>query len=530
MASPSLTSQFFANSYVSQKQTWVGLLLRLSGLLHLKTRYVLTRDNRLRLRYVVSAVAGVSLITGMYAGGLINPADQSMPSPQMIAEIEPAAGLSEAGPILSFVMDQDAATKSLFSGNALNAHRDKDGQIRRDPSVKESVEIAERAAENESSSPAAEEMRIEIGSGDTLAGVLGNAGIEQAEAQVVVSKVSKYYNIRNLRPGHVFNVTLEPADTKTGYQLAALTFPVDALKTIEVSRNDDGDIVSKLNEKKLNKQREAREMLINGSVYTSADRADLPNRVTANAIKLFSYAVDFQRDVRTGDKLEVLYDSYKTEDGYLARTGDIQFARLKVGGREYALYRFETAGGKVDYYTAQGKSIRKSTGLMRTPVAFGRMSSGFGRRVHPVLGYTKMHTGVDFAAPTGTPVFASGDGVIEKAGRFSSYGNYIRVRHSSKVSTAYAHLSRYGKGIRPGVKVKKGQVIGYVGSTGRSTGPHLHYEVLVNNVQVNPSSVKISGDNALTGNDLSKFKRKIRSLGEQYTQNLKPSVKLASAR
>lgn len=527
MISSSLTSQFIANPSAASLSVWKLVLLKISGALHLKSRHVLTRDNRLRLRYVASAVAGVTVILGMYAAGLINPTGQNFNSAQIIAQIEPEAGLSEAGPILSYVIDRESIADTIFPEKALDAYRDKTGQIRRDPSVKESVEIAEQA--NESESPAAEEMRIEIGKGDTLAGVLGNAGLDQAEAHAVVNKVSKHFNMKNLRPGQIFNITLEPADTKTGYQLAGLSFAIDPLKTIEVTRDDDGDIVSKLNEKKVNKQREARQMVIDGSVYASADRANLPDRVTANAIKLFSYAVDFQRDIKSGDILEVLYDSYKTEEGYLARTGEIVFARLKVGGREYALYRYETLGGKVDYYTSEGKSIRKSTGLMRTPIAYGRMSSGFGRRVHPVLGYTKMHAGVDFAAPIGTPVFASGDGVIEKAGRFSSYGNYIRVRHSSKIATAYAHLSRYGKGIRPGVKVKQGQIIGYVGTTGRSTGPHLHYEVLVNNVQVNPSSVKFSGDNALKGKDLNNFKNKVRALGEEYTENLKPSVKLASA-
>lgn len=493
----------------------------------MKTRYLLTRDNRLRLRYITSAVAGVALITGLYAGGAIRPSQEDMNAVEMIAGIEPEAGISEAGPILSYVMNSQSAARNLFAENLLNNHRDKDGQIRRDPSVKESVVLAERSTESES--PAAEERRIEIGKGDTLAGVLTDAGLGMLEAQTIVQQVSKYFNIKNLRPGQVFNVTLEPADTDTGYQLAGLTFAPDPLRTIEVSRNDGGDIISELNEKPIKKQREARQMVINGSVYGSADRADLPDRVTANAIKLFSYAVDFQRDIKAGDKLEVLYDSYKTEDGYVAKTGEIVFAKLKVKGNEYVLYRYESLGGKVDYYTADGKSVRKSTGLMRTPVAYGRVSSGFGKRVHPVLGYTKMHKGVDFASPTGTPIYASGDGVVERAGRFSSYGNYVRLRHTSKVSSAYAHMSRFGKGIRPGSKVKQGQIIGYVGTTGRSTGPHLHYEVLVNNVQVNPSSVKFSGDNALKGSDLNNFKRSVRALGEEYTQNVKGPLKLASA-
>lgn len=527
MKSSSLSSQFFANSSAAMIPAWKDALFKLSGMLHLKTRYVLTRDNRLRLRYVASAVAGVALITGMYAGGVIQPNKDAINSVEMVAGIEPEAGLSEAGPILSYVMNPQSAARNLFSENALNTHRDKDGQIRRDPAVKESVELAERSSDSES--PAAEERRIEIGKGDTLAGVLTNAGIAYAEAQDVVGQVSRYFNMKNLRPGQVFNVTLEPADTDTGYQLAALTFAPDPLKTIEISRNDNGDIVSELSQKEIKKHREARQMVINGSVYGSADRADLPDRVTANAIKLFSYAVDFQRDIKAGDKLDVLYDSYKTQDGYVAKTGEIVFAKLKVGDREYALYRYESSGGKVDYYTADGKSIRQSTGLMRTPVAYGRKSSGFGVRVHPVLGYTKMHKGVDFASPIGTAIYASGDGVIERAGRFSSFGNYVRIRHSSKVSSAYAHMSRFGKGIRPGMKVKQGQIIGYVGTTGRSTGPHLHYEVLVNNIQVNPSSVKFSGDNTLKGNDLNNFKRTVRALGEEYTQNLKAPVKLASA-
>ena len=523
----SLTSQFIANSSAADGSVWEDAFVKLSGLLHLKTRYLLTRDNRLRLRYVASAVAGVALITGLYAGGAIQPAQEDMAAVEAVAGIEPEAGLSEAGPILSYVMNSQSPARNLFSENTLDSHRDKDGQIRRDPGVKESVELAERSTENES--PAAEERRIEIGKGDTLAGVLTNAGLEISEAQEVVTEVARYFSMKNLRPGQVFNITLEPADTDTGYQLAGLTFAPDPLKTIEVSRNDNGDMTSEVTEKAIQKHREARQMVINGSVYSSADRADLPDRVTANAIKLFSYAVDFQRDIKSGDKLDVLYDSYKTQDGYVAKTGEIVFAKLKVGSREYTLYRYESADGKVDYYTADGKSIRQSTGLMRTPVAYGRMSSGFGARIHPVLGYTKMHKGVDFASPIGTPIYASGDGVIERAGRFSTFGNYVRIRHSSKISSAYAHMSRFGKGIRPGIKVKQGQIIGYVGTTGRSTGPHLHYEVLVNNVQVNPSSVKFSADNALNGNELNKFKRNIRALGEEYTQNVKPAVKLASA-
>lgn len=532
-ASSNLSSHFYAMSLHQQsvdhpsyfQQALLNFSTALSTALHLKTRYLFTRHNRLRLRYSVSAAAGVALILGLYAGGGINPSAQDDMSPEIVAQLEPASGLtSDTGNLLSYMGNPGAVASNLLSGALLNDHRDANGQIRRDPSVKESVQLTERVDE----SAAPEERRIKVGKGQSLAATLASADVPEDEAKQVMNAVSKQFDMRKLRQGQELNLVLEPASTTTGYQLASLNFAPDPLQTIQVSRDDDGDIVADLDKKKVKQIREARRVDIRGSFHGSADKADLPNRVTANAIKLFSYAVDFQRDVRTGDRLDVLYDSYKTDDGYVARTGDIIFARLKSRGREYSLYRYENSSGKVDYYTAEGKSIRKSSGLMKTPVAFGRLTSGFGYRRHPVLGYTKLHTGVDFGAPIGTAVYAAADGVIEKAGRFSSYGNYIRLRHSAKMSTAYAHLSRYGKGIRPGTRVKQGQIIGYVGNTGRSTGPHLHFEVLMNGVAVNPKSVTYAADNSLQGKDLQRFKQKVRSLGQEYVEK-SGRVKLASA-
>ncbi|MFA7276991.1 MAG: peptidoglycan DD-metalloendopeptidase family protein [Pseudobdellovibrionaceae bacterium] len=500
---PSLSDFIFASCKEAALYT--------TALFHVRERHILTRRNRLRLRYVTSATAGLVLVLGLYVSGHIHP-DQTGLASAEIAALSSPSGLFNAEPV--------------FSQNLLDAHRDPSGHIRRDQSV---IETAALREESVPESAASEERLLEIGNGDTLAGVLINAGLTSAEAQNVINAVGRHYNPRSLRAGQTLHLTLEPSDTSSGYSFAALSFSPDPLKTIDVKRDEDGDIRANVDEKAINRTREARQVNIDGSVYGSADRADLPDRVTANTIKLFSYAVDFQRDIRSGDRLDVLYDTYKTDDGYLAKTGDIVYAKLTVGGKEYALYRYEGSDGSVDYYTADGKSIRKSSGLMRTPIAFGRLSSGFGVRTHPVLGYTKMHKGVDFAAPTGTPIYASGDGVIERASRFSSFGNYIRVRHSSKISTAYAHLSRYAKGIRSGVKVKQGQIIGYVGTTGRSTGPHLHYEVMVNGVQVNPRTVAYSSDNALGGKELKRFKQSIRALGEQYTEALAPRAKLASA-
>lgn len=495
----------------------------LSRILHVKERHLLTRQNRLRLRYSASAVAGAVLVVSLYVGGQINPTTiESIDQVNFVSTLEsPVATETAREPLLSFILKPSAG---------LNAHRDESGQIRRDRDVIQSASLTDEAAEIHS--PAAEERRIKIGKGDTLAGVLVKAGLGGNESQQVVNAVARHFDMRSLRPGQELTLTLEPAETNSGYVFSDLTFMPDPLRTVEVVRGDDGVIVSTLDKKAVKPSREAREVRIEGSVYGSADKADLPDRVTANAIKLFSYAVDFQRDIHSGDKLNVMYDSYKTDDGYVAKTGDIVFAKLTVAGREYALYRYQTKDGQVDYYTADGKSMRKSSGLMRTPVAFGRMSSGFGMRQHPVLGYTKMHKGVDFAAPTGTAVYAAGNGVIERAGRFSSFGNYIRIRHSSKISTAYAHLSRYAAGIRPGVAVKQGQLIGYVGTTGRSTGPHLHYEVLANGVQVNPNSVKVAADTALKGEELQRFKRNLQSMSQEYVRNLPASperVALASS-
>jgi murein DD-endopeptidase MepM/ murein hydrolase activator NlpD len=300
---------------------------------------------------------------------------------------------------------------------------------------------------------------------------------------------------------------------------------------LHVERTNNGELNSRIDEKEVDKSRRAARVVIDGSLYGSAEAANLPDTITANAIKLFSYAVDFQRDIRQGDKLEVLYDSFETKDGYVAKTGDIVHARMVIGGKEFSLYRYKGKDGSEDYYTADGKSIRKSgSGLMKTPIAYGRMSSGFGMRNHPILGYTKMHKGVDFAAPRGTPVFAAADGKIERAGVFSSYGNYVKIRHNSKMASAYAHLQRFAPGIRPGSRVKQGQVIAYVGTTGRSTGPHLHFEVMVNNVQVNPRSVKMQAeDKSLRGEDLRRFKAQVRGMDQEYVRKTS-TTRLASAK
>lgn len=505
-------------------------LVRVANLCSVRTRHVLTRDNRLRLRYVASGMSGLVIVVGLYAGGLINPvqpADGQMADVAgEVAAFEPATGF-EAANLFALAARQAEDRPTLLS-----AYRDFSGQVRRAPEAIETAALVTRDLEREQEAATAaqgpRQVRVELSRGDTLAGVLQEAGVSSTEAIDVVKAVAKHVNPRNIRVGQSMELSLEPRSKAAGLQFTKASFVIDPLRTLYLERNDGGDIRAHLDEKEVKQVREARRVTIAGSLYGAADRAGLPDNITANAIRMFSYAVDFQRDMHEGDTLDVLYDTYATDDGYVAKTGDIVYARMVLSGREFTLYRYNSKDGTVDYYTPEGKSVRKSTGLMKTPIAYGRMTSGFGMRHHPVLGYTKMHKGVDFGAPTGTPIYAAADGVIERAGRFSSYGNYIRVKHTAKLSTAYAHLSRYANGMRPGVRVKQGQIIGYVGTTGRSTGPHLHFEVMVNGVQVNPKSVKMATDNTLKGNELKRFRDHIRRLGQEYAELSGNQIKLAA--
>ncbi|TFG47962.1 MAG: M23 family metallopeptidase, partial [Gemmatimonadales bacterium] len=258
-----------------------------------------------------------------------------------------------------------------------------------------------------------------------------------------------------------------------------------------------------------------------------------PNPVLIELIRIFSFDVDFQRDIQPGDRFEVLYDALLETDGSLAKTGEVLYAALTLSGQRLELYGFTPKSGFADFFDTKGQSVRKT--LMRTPIDGARLSSGFGMRKHPILRYTRMHRGTDFAAPSGTPIYAAGDGTVEIAGRKGAYGKYVRLRHNSTYQTAYAHMSRFAKGTRSGARVRQGQVIGYVGTTGRSTGPHLHYEVLVNGKQVNPSKIKLASGEKLKGADLAAFEfrraeiDRLREASPGATQTVKADCPAAGA-
>jgi murein DD-endopeptidase MepM/ murein hydrolase activator NlpD len=240
---------------------------------------------------------------------------------------------------------------------------------------------------------------------------------------------------------------------------------------------------------------------VGSSLFATAKDHKIPDYITAELTRVFSYDVDFQRQVKASDTFEVFYGNPLTGTSRTRKV--LHYARLTLGGQTKTYYRFTNAKGQTDYYDENGRSAQKS--LLKTPLSGARLTSGFGMRRHPLLGYSKMHTGVDFGAPYGTPIRSAGSGVVQVAGRNGGYGICVKVKHNGKYETLYAHMSRLAKGIRAGAKINQGQVLGYVGSTGRSTGPHLHYEVRVNDRPVNPNRVKASGSRQLAGRDMQKF-------------------------
>ena len=250
---------------------------------------------------------------------------------------------------------------------------------------------------------------------------------------------------------------------------------------------------------------------ISSSLYEAALSQRMPLKLLMELIRIFSFDVDFQREIQREDSFSILFKQHSNADGEIVHNDTIEWAKLTLSGKplEYAKYT-SPKSNHTDYYNREGKSVKKT--LMRTPVDGARLSSRYGKRKHPILGFTKMHRGVDFAAPKGTPIMAAGDGVIEAVGRKGNYGKYIRIRHNSTYKTAYGHLSRYKRGLKKGKRVKQGTIIGYVGSTGRSTGPHLHYEVIKNGKKTNPLSVRLPAGDTLKDNELKNFLNQLTSI------------------
>ncbi|TWB75632.1 murein DD-endopeptidase MepM/ murein hydrolase activator NlpD [Nitrospirillum amazonense] len=346
-----------------------------------------------------------------------------------------------------------------------------------------------------------ERRHVNVGRGDTLMQVLMDGGVPADSAQNAVSALSGVYDVRRMKAGQGITVLFDHSE---GDKFIGLEFQPAAERAVSVAFNG-GRYQARQVDKPLEKKLMAARGRITSSLSEAASAAGVPYPVLDAFIKRYAYDVDFQRDLQPGDTFEILFERYYTEDGQPARDGDIQFASLTLSGKEKAIYRYQASGSTPDYYNALGESIRRA--ILRTPIDGARVTSGYGMRMHPVLGYSKMHKGKDFGAPVGTPIYAAGDGVVEQAGPFSSYGNYVKLRHGNQMETAYGHMSRIAKNLRAGMRVAQGDVIGYVGATGRATGPHLHFEVLRGNQQINPDSkeAKIEAGRKLDGKDLKQF-------------------------
>ncbi|MBL8630758.1 MAG: peptidoglycan DD-metalloendopeptidase family protein [Rhodospirillaceae bacterium] len=363
---------------------------------------------------------------------------------------------------------------------------------------------------------------VKVKAGDTLGDVLQRSGVDRSVAVDIVEAIKQVYNPRRLQSGQA--LTLNFIDHANDRHLGEMSFETSPGQTVAVERADDGSYIARKVVAETHRETVRYDGTISSSLFAAAADAGVPDKVMSDMVSMFAYDVDFQRDIQEGDTFSVMFDRTVTKDGRVISNDGIKLASMTLSGSTNKLFAFYMPDGTVDFYNEKGEGIRK--GLKRTPINGARLTSGFGARRHPILGYTKMHQGIDFGAPIGTPILAAGDGVIEKREVFGGYGNYIRIRHGDGYATAYAHLSRFGKNVQVGRRVKQDEIIGYVGTTGSSTGPHLHYEILQNSRQVNPMKVKFASSQKLEGTLAAKFREARLSTERQYAA-LAPSNAVA---
>ena len=341
------------------------------------------------------------------------------------------------------------------------------------------------------------EHRINIG--ETFDTILEKYSIDKSEIVQIKKELSKKVNLNKLNINQKFYFTIDQAN----HLVKEFIFKVSNTEKIYLSRNKTTD---KFNQKiivtKLKKNIIYNENIILESLYRSASNQNIPPNIIIEFARIYGFQVDFQRDIRKKDSFQIMYEVFLDDKKKIIETGNILYANLKLSGEDNSLYYFDSKNSK-GHYDKNGKSVQKA--LMKTPINGARLSSSFGMRKHPIDGFNKMHRGTDFAAPMGTPIMASGDGVVIKASWCGGGGNCVKIKHNSTYSTVYAHLSKFGRGIKKGTRVKQGQTIGYVGSTGMSTGPHLHYEVIENGRKVNSQKLRLPSGKTLKGNQRKEF-------------------------
>ena len=337
-------------------------------------------------------------------------------------------------------------------------------------------------------------------SGESFNSILRNYNISEKEIKKINSTLLKIQNSNKLKINQVIKFTI---DQSTDKKIINLMYPISKTKKIELTRNlTNNNFIKKEIVTNLNKRIVVKEGKITHSLYKSAESLNIPINLIVEFARLYGFQADFQRDIRKNDSFQIMYEIFEDENKKIFETGNIIFADLVLRDQTNTLYHFDKKEDE-GHYDVNGKSIKKA--LMKTPINGARLSSSFGMRKHPILGYNKMHRGTDFAAPEGTPIMASGDGKIIRARWCGGGGNCIKIRHNSTYETVYAHLKNFARGIKEGKRVKQGQIIGYVGSTGMSTGPHLHYEVIINGKKVNSQKLKLPSGKILKGKERKLF-------------------------
>ena len=345
-----------------------------------------------------------------------------------------------------------------------------------------------------------EEVSYTIKNNDTIEKILKNFDINNDDIKIISVKL-RQKKLSNIYSGRKLSLIYKKLEDGS-HTVVNLLFPISNTNSIEV-RKSQSDFFIKENILKLYRKEVVVKNNIKNNLYNAAISSNIEPNIIVEFARIFGFEVDFQRDIRKNDWFEIYYEKFEDENGKVRDTGKIIYASMFVNGKEINLYNFKYKNNDLEYYDIKGKSITKS--LMKTPINGARLSSSFGMRKHPILGYNKMHRGTDFAAPSGTPIMASGSGTVTRARWCGGGGNCVKIKHNSTYETIYAHMKSFAKGIKEGKKVKQGQIIGYVGSTGLSTGPHLHYEVIVNGRKVNSQKLKLPSGKILKGDERKEF-------------------------
>ncbi|MBT6197742.1 MAG: M23 family metallopeptidase [Pelagibacteraceae bacterium] len=352
---------------------------------------------------------------------------------------------------------------------------------------------------------------LKVEKGQTFSQILDSFNIANNRKFEIINAINSIFNLRGLK-----------INQKIFFFINDNEIVKQIIIELDFKTNLVVDLRSKINieiiELKTYTDIESKEFNIKNSLYSDGIDNKIPNVILIKLIQLFSFDLDFQRDIRENTQVSISYQKISIDNKINYELGDIEYAKISIKNNNLEYFKFLTDDGFIDYFNREGKNVKKS--ILKTPLDGAKLSSNFGMRKHPISGFNKMHKGIDFAAPKGTPIYAGGNGVVEVAGVNGGYGKYIRIRHNNEYKTAYAHLNSFKKGIRKGVRVNQGQIIGYVGSTGKSTGPHLHYEIIYQNKQINPLTLKLPSGKILKGDELNKFKKNYKMILANHLNNL----------